>query len=89
MYGDPKVNDEVEKLIDDEMVFKAAMTSDYSKITELAIVKGEITCIDSQNATLSRLGASLRKLDLSFNLLSKIEHLEPLGNLRELNLSFN
>ena len=47
MYGEPKVTDEAEKLIDDEMVFKAAMTSDYSKITELALVREQITCIDS------------------------------------------
>jgi len=37
------------KFIDDQVVFKAAMTSNYSKLTELSIVSQGITAIDAHN----------------------------------------
>jgi hypothetical protein len=36
-----------EKLIDEAIIFKAAMTSDYSKITELSIIRENITRLDN------------------------------------------
>ena len=65
-----------EKLIDEDMVFKAAMSSNYSQISDLAIVKEDITRIDSKNAMLCQMSGSLRKFDLSFNELRKIENLD-------------
>ena len=41
-----------ERLIDQELVFKSAMSSNYSKIIELLIVKEEVTKIDAHNAIL-------------------------------------
>jgi len=36
-----------EKLIDEATIFKAAMTSDWSKILELSIVRENITRLDN------------------------------------------
>jgi hypothetical protein len=36
-----------EKLIDEAIIFKAAMTSDYSKISELSIIRENITRLDN------------------------------------------
>lgn len=36
-----------EKLIDEAVIFKAAMTSDYSKIQELSIIRDDITSLDN------------------------------------------
>lgn len=70
------------------MVFKSAMTRDYRNMQELSIIQEGVTHIDSGNMVFRQLTA-LRKLDLSFNKISKIDHLESLKELRELNLSFN
>lgn len=78
-----------EKLIDDDVVFKAAMNSNYDKIIDLTIVSENITRIDHQNLTLRKMSGSLRTLDLSFNLLRAMAHIDALANLRELNLGFN
>lgn len=64
------------------------MSSNYSKIIDLTIMNEKITKIDGGNITLRSMD-KLRTLDLSFNLIRKIEHLELLSNLRELNLSYN
>ena len=65
-------------MIDDEIVFKCAMTREYSKIVELNIVSEGITFIDNGNLLLKSMGPSLRKLDLSFNKLKRIEGLDCL-----------
>lgn len=82
-------DDEQQVFINDEKVFKAAMTKDFPKITQLVIFKEGITKIDSSNASLTQLASSLRKLDLSSNKIKCIEHLEVLVNLTDLNLSSN
>lgn len=71
------------------MVFKAAMTQDYSKIQELLLWSQGITEIDSGNQVLRRMAATLRKIDLSMNHLRRIEGLETLQNLRELIIANN
>jgi Leucine-rich repeat (LRR) protein len=63
------------------------MTSDFSKITELSIIRENITRLD--NEMLKKLAGTLRKLDLSFNHITRIENIECLTNLRELELPFN
>jgi protein phosphatase 1 regulatory subunit 7 len=70
------------------MVFKAAMSSNYSKINDLQIMRENITRIDGNNLTIKQMH-NLRILDLSFNLIRKIEHLDFLQNLRDLNISYN
>jgi protein phosphatase 1 regulatory subunit 7 len=47
-----------------------------------------ITFIDNGNGVLRQL-SQLKKLDLSFNKISRIDNLECLKELRELNLSYN
>ena len=64
------------------------MTREYRNIQELNIVSEGVTYIDTGNLILKQL-VNLKKLDLSFNKLSKIDNLETLTNLRELNLSYN
>ena len=46
------LDDHEEKLIDEELVFKAAMSSNYSKINDLAILREDITRIDGANLTI-------------------------------------
>ena len=65
------------------------MQSDFQNIKELKIIKEQITKIENGNQMFKLMGASLRKLDLSLNLLKYFENFELLQNLRELNLSFN
>jgi len=78
-----------EKLIDSQIVFRNAMTQDFKKIIELALVDEKITSIDAYNPCLKQMGATLRRLDLSVNYIATINNLECLTNLRELNLSYN
>ena len=77
-----------QQLIDDDLIFKCAMTREYKNIQELSIVSEGLTFLDSGNLFLKQL-VNLRKLDLSFNKLPKIDNLETLVNLKELNLSYN
>lgn len=64
------------------------MTRDYKAIIDLQIMSESITFIDAGNIILKQL-TNLRKLDLSFNKLMKIDNLDTLKELRELNLSYN
>ena len=64
------------------------MTRDYKAITDLQIMSESITFIDAGNVILKQL-INLKKLDLSFNKLMKIDNLDTLKELRELNLSYN
>ena len=82
-------DDHEEKLIDQDMIFKAAMTSNFEKITDLSLVKEDITRLEPGSTCLKKLGPSLRRFDLSFNYIRKLDNLESLGNLRELNLNYN
>lgn len=75
-------------LITDELAFKNAMTRDYKGVQELSIMSEGITFIDSGNHVLKQM-VSLKKLDLSFNKIARIDNLEGLRDLRELNLSYN
>lgn len=54
------------------------MSSNYSKIIELAISQEDITKIDAHNLILKQLGPNLRRFDLSYNYLKQIENLEVL-----------
>ena len=65
------------------------MSSNYSKIIELSIIKEDITKIDQYNEILKQLGPSLRRFDLSYNHIKEMQNLDILSNLRELNLSHN
>lgn len=75
-------------LITDELAFKNAMTRDYKGVQELSIMSEGITFIDSGNHVLKQMVA-LKKLDLSFNKIARIDNLEGLRDLRELILSYN
>jgi Leucine-rich repeat (LRR) protein len=75
-------------LITDEMVFKSAMSRDYRNMQELTLAQENISFLDNNNIVLKQLTA-LRKLDLSFNKIARIDNLDTLKELRELNLSFN
>ena len=89
-HSTPNLNEGEKKqvLITDDVVFKNAMTRDYRSIQDLSIIQEDITFIDNGNIILKQL-SSLRRLDLSFNKLTKIDNLDSLKELRELNLSFN
>lgn len=58
------------------MVFKAAMSSDYSKITEISIVKEGVTRIDRDNGVLRMMAGSLRKFDVIYNFVRRIENVD-------------
>jgi Leucine-rich repeat (LRR) protein len=75
-------------VLNDDMVFRNAMSRDYKNMQELSVNSEEINFLDSGNLIIRQLSA-LRKLDLSFNRISKIDNLDSLKELRELNLSFN
>jgi len=64
------------------------MTRDYAKIQDLSIISEGVTFIDAGNIMLKQF-INLKKLDLSFNKLAKIDNLDTLKELRELNLSYN
>lgn len=62
----------------------------FTKLKTLIISKAEIQNISSSVLT-SKLGSTLRELDLSFNLISRLSSntFKHLANLLTLNLSFN
>lgn len=64
------------------------MTRDYAKVQELSIISEGVTFIDAGNVMLKQF-TNLKKLDLSFNKITKIEGLDCLKDLKELNLSYN
>ena len=64
------------------------MTRDLKNVQELAIVSEGLSFIDNGNMVLKQL-VNLRKLDLSFNKLYRIDNLEALVSLKDLNLSYN
>lgn len=64
------------------------MTREYGKVQELNIVSEGLTFIDAGNPYLKAF-TTLKKLDLSFNRLTRLEHLDCLPSLRDLNLSYN
>ncbi len=64
------------------------MTRDYGKVQELNIISEGLTFIEAGNPYLKHFTA-LKKLDLSFNKLLRIENLDCLPSLRDLNLSYN
>ncbi len=64
------------------------MSRDYRNMQELSIVQEGVTGIDNGNPILRQL-TQLRKLDLSFNSIARIDNLDSLKELRELNLAFN
>jgi hypothetical protein len=67
-----------EKVLSKEIVFKCSMQSDFQNIKELKIIKEQITKIENGNQMFKLMGASLRKLDLSLNLLKYFENFELL-----------
>ena len=75
------------KLIDEDIIFKSAMTLDFTKILELSIIRENITSL--QNDLFRQVAGTLRKLNLSFNHIERIENFECLINLRELEIPYN
>ena len=78
-----------QKFITEELVFKAAMNSNFQKNVDLEINNEGITDIEFKCSILKQMSGTLRRFDLSFNQLTEFTHLDILTNLRELNLSFN
>jgi Leucine-rich repeat (LRR) protein len=74
--------------IDEDLVFKHAMTKDYRSIQELYINSEGLSFLDANNIFLKSM-TSLRKLDLSNNKLHRIDSFDCMAELRELNLAFN
>ena len=64
------------------------MTKDYKAMTELNIVSEKINFLNSGNSVLTKM-PHLVKLDLSYNKIDRIQNLECLKMLQELNLSGN
>ena len=62
------------------MVFRQAMTSDYSKIDSLSLSGQRITTVISGNAILRKM-TNLKELNLSNNRLVDIQHLNDLKGL--------
>lgn len=83
-----KGEEEEDRTVGEDMIFRCAMTKDYKSIIELNIIKEGITFIESGNVFLRQM-TSLKRLDLSFNSLTKLDNLECLKELRELNVSYN
>ena len=79
---------EEDQTITEDVVFKCAMTKDYKNIVDLNIVKEGITYIESGNLILRQM-TNLKRLDLSFNSLTRLDNLDCLKDLRELNVSYN
>ena len=78
-----------QKLIDKDMVFKAAMNSNFSKIHNLQLMQEGITRIDNSNLALKELGTNLRSFNLSYNRIRELENMECLSNMRELVITQN
>ena len=70
------------------MVFKVAMTRDLKSITELSLIAEKINFLNFSNSVLTKT-VHLVKLDLSYNQIDRIQHLDYLKMLQELNLSGN
>ena len=70
------------------MVFKVAMTRDLKSITELSLIAEKINFLNFGNSVLTKT-VHLTKLDLSYNQIDRIQHLDYLKMLQELNLSGN
>ena len=70
------------------MVFKVAMTRDLKSITELNLIAEKINFLNFGNSVLTKT-VHLVKLDLSYNQIDRIQHLDYLKMLQELNLSGN
>lgn len=70
------------------MVFKVAMTRDLKSITELNLIAEKINFLNFGNSVLTKT-VHLTKLDLSYNQIDRIQHLDYLKMLQELNLSGN
>ena len=62
------------------MVFRQAMTSDYSKIDSLLLGGQHITTLISGNAILRRM-SNLKELNLSNNKIVELQHLNDLKGL--------
>ena len=54
------------KVIDEEMVFKVAMTRDFKSMTELSLIAEKINFLNFGNSVLTKTN-HLVKLDLSYN----------------------
>jgi hypothetical protein len=53
-------------VIDEEMVFKVAMTRDFKSLTELSLIAEKVNYINFGNSVLTKTN-HLIKLDLSYN----------------------
>ena len=69
-----------------DMVFKHAMTRDFKSILDLEITRAHINSIDYD---VMRQLTNVKVLDLSFNMLTRIEQMDTLTNLRKLTLANN
>jgi len=54
------------KVIDEEMVFKVAMTRDFKSLTELSLIAEKVNFLNFGNSVLTKTNY-LVKLDLSYN----------------------
>ena len=75
-------------VINDMMVFKAAMTRDYSTIKNLQLIAKKINMLNVGNDMLRSM-SNLQDLNLAGNEIAVIQNLECLKNLKSLNLGSN
>jgi protein phosphatase 1 regulatory subunit 7 len=78
-----------EQLIEKSHVLSNSSTQEYAKIIELVIENEKITKIDKDNQEIRKLAPTLRKLNLSYNLLSVVSNLDCCQNLRDLTINNN
>ena len=64
------------------------MTRDFKALTELSLIAEKINFLNFGNSVLTKTN-HLVKLDLSYNKIDRIQHLDYLKMLQELNLSGN
>lgn len=82
------IDGEVKSIITAEKVFKATTTRDFKTVTELYLRSEEINWINYNNPVLKQFG-HLKTLCLAWNKIDRIDNLEHLKQLQELDLSHN
>ena len=64
------------------------MTHDYASLKELSLINVGLTLLNEKNTILRQM-TNIKRLNLSHNSISVIQHLDSLKQIIELDLSFN
>jgi len=82
------IDGEVKNIITTEMVYRATTTRDFKSVSELYLRSEGINWINYNNECLKKFG-HLKILNLAWNKIDRIDNLEHLKQLQELDLSYN